>query len=506
MTAVIGAILAGGLSRRFGSDKVLASVEGRPLIEHGLDALRGVTTDVAVCGRDWPSATSLPDRPRAGMGPLSGLNAALHHARSARPCGLACREQGAIPLTTPKLSFSAARRCVAERVEPGPCETLHTVSANHRVVAAPVVAHRSSPPFAMSAMDGFAIGVDALTGDAGRRLRIGTAQFAGDPAQPLEPDEARPIYTGAAIPEGTGAVLVQERATVLGSELVLREDLTAGSNIRLAGEDARAGDWILDAGRRLNPATIGALCAYGVAQVTVRARPRVAMLVLGNELADVDADEPTAIIDTNGPMITGLLEDAGCCITHRQQITDDARLIEDTITGCIAQGADMILTSGGGSVGARDLLLPAILSLGADVHFHGVHMRPGKPVLFATLHERVPIFGLPGNPMAALVSARFFVMAAVRARYALQQERPIVTWPGTAASGPRRIETALGVGHASPFIFPGQKSHILRTTLDADTWVARGGDEEMMTFHFFDNLEIPAERHFDTPGDTSTTP
>lgn len=393
-----------------------------------------------------------------------------------------------------RIAFEDALQCIRANIGAGPCEVVPTTMANRRILAQPVLAQRDCPPFDMSAMDGYAIPEGMIAGPKERSLSIGKPQFAGEPTRPLAPNEARPIYTGAAVPSATGAILIQEYAAIAGPNLILSETLAPGSNIRRAGEDARAGETVLDATIKLNPATIGTLCAYGVAQVTVRARPRIVMLVLGDELADPQNVTADQIIDTNGPMVAAMLEDAGCTIIQRLRVNDDEQAIRTALDTVIDEGtADMILSTGGASAGAKDLLRPAIEAIGAAIHFHGVHMRPGKPVLFATAPGGIPIFGLPGNPVAALVGARFFVMAAIRAWYAMPPEPATTQWPDTVETGPTRVlkaHTRQGHSARDVCVLPGQQSHMMRPLLQANTWLITGAEQATRLFPLFDTLDL----------------
>ncbi|MEW6628974.1 MAG: molybdopterin molybdotransferase MoeA [Pseudomonadota bacterium] len=393
----------------------------------------------------------------------------------------------------PRVSFDEALSIIAAtRIELG-CETLETARANGRILAAPLFAQTDSPPFDMSAMDGYAIGADYVAGTEQRRLRLGEPLFAGMAPLPLEAGAARPIFTGAAVPHGTGAVLVQERAILDHDTLLLAEPLISGSNIRRAGEDARAGDKVLESGRRIHPATIGALHAYGIMHVPVRARPRVAMLILGDEIG---GSEARAIPDSNGPMIAAMLADAGCDVLPLVPVDDNERAITEAFDRHLDAGADIILSTGGASVGAKDFLRRSVEAIGATILFHGVHMRPGKPVLFATSRKGVPIFGLPGNPAAALVAARFFVMAAIRIANGRGPEAPLHVDQDSREPGPLRVLKAharRAFGGVEVKQLPGQESHRLRPLLQANSWWLRGGGRPAMLFPLFDRLEDDGE-------------
>lgn len=395
-----------------------------------------------------------------------------------------------------RIAFDDALQKVRDHAYAGPCEVLPVIMANGRILAQPVVAQRNCPPFDMSAMDGFAIRKDTLKLPGDHSLWIGEAQFAGEPMRPLSKNEARPIYTGAAVPSGTGAVLVKEKANIAGTSLLLSEALMAGANIRLTGEDARLNETVLDRPIRLNPAMVGTLSAYGVTNVTVRAKPQVAILVLGDELAGSEDATADQIIDANGPMVRALLEDAGCSILQHTRIKDDAQAICEALCSALDNGVNMIISTGGASVGAKDLLRSSVEAIGALIYFHGAHMRPGKPVLFATSRSGVPIFGLPGNPVAALVGARFFIMSAIRAWYGMSGEQPILRWSDCQDSGQTRILKAYAKpteAGSAVVVLPGQQSHMMRSLLAANAWIVQGGDQPRRLFPLFDLLNDRAD-------------
>lgn len=392
---------------------------------------------------------------------------------------------------TEKPSFRAAIETVARHVASIACERVASVSASGRILAEPAFARRNSPPFDMAAMDGFAIGSADLMVSGTSELWLGAPQFAGDAAPPLARREARPIYTGAAVPANAGAVLIQEKACALNNALRLTDSLTPGANIRRMGEDARSGEMVAPAGCRLNACTIGALCSYGVANLDVRRRPRVALLVLGSELASASTAGPCDVVDANGPMLMALIAEAGGIVTQYRRVDDDEHAIRRAFAECLSQEPDLILATGGASVGARDFLRAGVESVGAEVHFHGVHMRPGKPVLFAVHPGGIPIFGLPGNPVAALVGARFFVMAAIRAMLGLAAERPLAILEDAPEQGPTRVLKAQvsGFGAAANIrILPGQQSHMLRPMFQANAWVVQGASLPAAVFPLFDAL------------------
>lgn len=405
-----------------------------------------------------------------------------------------------------RIGFAPAIKLIMENLQAGPVETVATHEANGRLLARDVSARRAFPPFDMSAMDGYAIEESQIAGHGERRLRIGEPLFAGDPVRLLSSGEAMPIFTGAAVPRNAGAVLIKERATCARDALILNENLDHGANIRRAGEDARAGEMVLAAGARINPAVIGGLSCYGIGALQVRVRPKIAVLVLGDELTSVETPEARCIIDANGPMVAASLVDAGCTVIRRKTIPDDTGAICDALLDAISIGADMVITTGGASVGARDYVRHAVERIGAKVHFHGVHMRPGKPVLFAQSGAGVPIFGLPGNPVSALVGTRFFVMAALRAFYELSPELPEMILADECEPGPTRLLKAARAGlgaHLNLSVLPGQQSHMMRPLLIANSWLVRGGSVPSALFPLFDDLSVQEAKGLGNKGSLS---
>jgi molybdopterin molybdotransferase len=396
-------------------------------------------------------------------------------------------------LTRP--TFFEAIDIVAAHVRPLAAETIGISGAIGRCVAAPVKAARYCPPFDVSAMDGYAVeahDVARACPEVPLALAIAAPAYAGERRRASRAGEAIPIATGAAVPAGVGAILIKEQARLAGERLLLAEALPSGMNIRRRGEDACAGETVLPAGRVVHAATIGALCAYGVASLTVHRRPRIALLPSGDELrsiADQSADAP--ILDANGPMIKALLEDAGAEVDLLTPVPDRRDAVMARLEALLATDADMIVTTGGVSAGERDHIPSVLRELGARVHFHGVRMRPGKPVLFATLPDGRPVFALPGNPVSALIGTRFFVGRALRAMAGRGEEPRLEA--ADAPPGKAGLTLVLKArrdiradGRATATLLPGQQSHILRPLLDADCWLVTPDPGSSVIFSLYD--------------------
>ncbi|HEX4823470.1 MAG TPA: gephyrin-like molybdotransferase Glp [Candidatus Polarisedimenticolaceae bacterium] len=312
-------------------------------------------------------------------------------------------------------------RSVAEALEivlgaaaPLGAETVPLAEARGRFLAEPVAADRDAPPSDRSAMDGFA--VRAKDAAAGAVLRIGGELPAGRSADGVRvlAGTAIRIFTGAVVPEGADAVVMveatdEDRGT---GRLTVREAAVPGQHIRRRGEDARAASPVLEEGRNLGPAEIAALASVGRATVRVGKRPSAVVLSTGDEIVGIaDAPAPHQIRNSNAPMLTALLRDEGAAAEERGNVADDPEALAAAIEA--AGASDLVLLSGGVSVGDYDLVEDAVRRCGYDVLFHNVAMRPGKPLL-AARRERRLLFGLPGNPLSAFAGFRVFVLPAVR--------------------------------------------------------------------------------------------
>jgi molybdopterin molybdotransferase len=326
-----------------------------------------------------------------------------------------------IPAMAPADRIDRLRELVLQAVAPLPAERVPLAAATGRWLAAPAVARLASPPATCSAMDGYAL--RAAEGAAGARLQVVRAIYAGDPpGAPLGPCEAARIYTGAPLPPGADAVVREEAAAEAEGRVELRQPVRPGENARQAGEDVRAGAVALEAGRRLGPRQAALLAAVGVAGLEVVRRPRVAVLSTGDEV--VAGRTP----DSNGVFLEAALQGLGAEV-ERARVGDDLERLVQAVHDALAR-ADAVVTVGGVSVGARDLVPAALARAGVEVRLHGVPMKPGKPFLFALAGAR-PVFGLPGSPSACLVAFEVFVRPALLRRC------------GAAVVGPRSLRLPL---------------------------------------------------------------
>jgi molybdopterin molybdotransferase len=308
------------------------------------------------------------------------------------------------------LSIDEALAQVLARVQPLESEPVPVAEAAGRVLAEDVVALIDLPPFPSSAMDGFAIRAADVPGELPIVFRIA----AGRPAErALEAGEAMEISTGGTVPEGADSVVPIEVVVERDNRVQVPNAVTSGAHIRPIGGDVRAGDALLAAGTVLGAAQIGALAAAGIAEVLCSRRPRVVVLSTGTELrAPGEALGPGQIYESNGAMLVAAFEAAGALVDRIGPVVDD----EEEHRRALEWGleADVLVSSGGVSVGPHDLVRRILSELGAVEDFWGVAVRPGKPLAFATRGATL-VFGLPGNPVSSLVAVELFVRPALRA-------------------------------------------------------------------------------------------
>jgi len=347
------------------------------------------------------------------------------------------------------IAVDEARRRVLAEVELLPAGPVALADALERVLAEDMTSAIDVPPFDSSAMDGFAV----RAADPGV-LRILGESRAGHPAGVhVEPGTAVRISTGAVVPPGAQAVVTLER-TEPAEGAVRAEAVALGENVRRAGEDVTAGDVVLPAGTVLGPAELGVAASVGRSRAQCTARPRVALVMTGDELAEPGAElAPGRIYSSNARVLAGLVQRAGAELVTTEQAGDTAQATRDALDRALAS-ADVVCASGGVSVGPHDHVKAALGDLSVTERFWGVRLRPGKPTWFG-VRDRVLAFGLPGNPVSALVTFLLFVRPALAA---LQGADP------AARRGRGRLTEAVS---RNP-----RRDEALRVTLDArdDGW------------------------------------
>jgi molybdopterin molybdotransferase len=279
-----------------------------------------------------------------------------------------------------------------------------------RVIAAPAQAAIDLPPFDRTAMDGFA--VRAADVSVGAELRVIGDLAAGGAMLTLEPGTAARISTGAAIPPGADAILKVEDADVRNGSVIATAGVREGLHVRRRGEDLHAGDVLSRAGDVLTLPRLSALASAGVAEVSVHRRPRLDLFVTGSELLPPGAPpEPGKIYESNGLTVSLLAEGAGARVVQHPPVADDFEATREAVERGL-QG-DILVVSGGVSVGPHDHVKPAFEACGVEEVFWRVRIKPGKPLWFGR-RGRTLVFGLPGNPLSAIVGMALFVVPALR--------------------------------------------------------------------------------------------
>lgn len=303
-----------------------------------------------------------------------------------------------------------ALAAVRAHAAPLPAEEVALVEAHGRVLAEGVRARRDQPATDISMMDGYAL----RAADAAATLRLAGELAAGDApwSRPLAPGDAVRIFTGAPLPPGADCVVMQEHCAREGDGVRVQQPPKAGQHIRRRGEELDAGREALKAGTVLGATELSLAGACGVGSVRAHRRPRVALLVTGSELVPVGEDPPPGkIVETNSLALGALCAEAGADVLRLGIAADDVAGIAARLRDA---EADVLLTTGGASVGDHDHAQEALMRLGGSLVFHTVAIRPGKPVLFGTASGGRLVFGLPGNPAAATLGFELFVRLALR--------------------------------------------------------------------------------------------
>ena len=378
------------------------------------------------------------------------------------------------PIVVRLLTVTEAQERVLERVRTLPLEPVPIAEAAGRVLGEDARALVDLPPFESSAMDGFAVRAADLPG----RLPVVEHIAAGRPATgPLGPGESMGIATGGVVPAGADAVVPVEYVVHHDNDIVVDKAPEPGANVRPRGGDLRAGEVVVPAGVRLGAAAVGALAAAGVAEVHCARRPRVAVLTTGTELAR--PGEPLAagqVYEANGTMLAAAVASAGGDIELLPAVEDTEeahrRSLERGLT------TDVLVTSGGVSVGPHDLVRRIEAELGVEEIFWRVAVKPGKPVSFGVRGETL-VFGLPGNPVSSLVGFELFVRPALLALQGLASPLPRLERGRLAKSvrrNPARDELLRARSRLDPdgiVLEPleGQESHMIARAALADALV-----------------------------------
>ncbi|MDQ6623742.1 MAG: molybdopterin molybdotransferase MoeA [Verrucomicrobiota bacterium] len=363
------------------------------------------------------------------------------------------------------ITEAEALRTILARVAPLPSERAELLRAVGRYAAHDVVARLSLPPFDNSAMDGYAVVANSAT--AGARLQLIGEQPAGlDRGLRVGPGEAVRIFTGAPLPAGADAVVMQEETRVEGDAVILETSAAVGEFVRRRGGDVAEGQKLIEAGERLRPQNVALLAAQGFDSVAVGGKVHAAILSTGDELAAPGSTlAPGQIYESNSILLRAMLEQLGVDVISSVHCADDARAIETALAA--AASCDIVIISGGVSVGARDLVKPALQRLGATLDLWRVAVKPGKPFLFGRLGGSA-VFGLPGNPVSAFVTLLLFVRPAVLQLMGAKED----------ALGLTAVDARL----TEPITNPGERPHYLRGILREGKFTPSGRQESHALF------------------------
>ncbi len=311
------------------------------------------------------------------------------------------------------ISVDEARARILAAITPVGSERVPVEQSHGRVLAADVIANITQPPSTVSAMDGYALRAADIAKVPAALTRIGEAPAGGSYSGSVGPGETVRIFTGGPVPDGADTVIMQENTLADGDSITINETAEQGHNVRPQGLDFSSGEVMITAGRRLTARDVGLAAAANVAELEVRRRPRVAFLATGNELVRPgQASGPIQIVNSNTPALSAVATGAGAEAIDLGIATDDAATLKELAAK--SSDADFFVTIGGASVGDHDLVQKVLGEVGLAIDFWRVAIRPGKPVMFGKFGE-VPMLGMPGNPVSAMVCALVFLRPALRA-------------------------------------------------------------------------------------------
>lgn len=364
-------------------------------------------------------------------------------------------------------------------------EIVSVYDALGRTLAEPVIAKRTQPPFASSAMDGYA--VIAADATVGAQLEVIGEAAAGHLFDGrLKPGEAVRIFTGGAVPDGADSVLIQENCVRSGTRIHVREDVRAGQHIRAAGIDFKGGDLLIPAGTALSTRALALAGATGHLRLQLARRPRVAVLATGDELVSPDAvPGPAQITASNSYMVGGVVKSVCGEVMDLGIAPDNLNDIQAAVRKARKDGADVLVTTGGASVGEHDLVQEAFKNEGMKLEFWRIAMRPGRPIMYGRIGD-MRVIGLPGNPVSAYTGAMLFVVPLLRAlqgrsdvhhpleHAVLGTDLPANDWRADYLRG-KLIPRADAAAIATPF--PRQDSSMMRVLAEAECLIVRAAED-----------------------------
>jgi molybdopterin molybdotransferase len=377
------------------------------------------------------------------------------------------------------ITVDEARIRILAQLHPMPAEIIALANTWNRVAAEPVIARLTQPPSDVSAMDGYAL--RAADGGLHASLRVIGAAPAGHPFDgKVGPGETVRLFTGSVVPSGADAILLQEDAERSGDSVVVNETVVAGRHIRRAGQDFSKGDTVLSSGRKITARDVGLAAAANHPWLSVHRRPRVAILATGDEIAMPGEPIPSGgIVSSNSHALAALVRAVGgepTVLPVAKDTTEAIAAVADQ-----AGGFDLLVTTGGASVGDHDLVISGLQTRGLVVDFWQIAMRPGKPLLFGRMGA-VPVLGLPGNPVSAIVCSALFLLPALALMQGLPAGPPptVSALLGTAVrENDRRADHLRATvsmddeGRAVVTPFPVQDSAMLRRLALADALILR---------------------------------
>jgi molybdopterin molybdotransferase len=377
----------------------------------------------------------------------------------------------------------ALRRVLAGVARPTEAEIVDIAAGAGRTLAAPIAALRTQPPFAASAMDGYALRAADIESLPAHLRVIGKSVAGAGFGGAVGPRQAVRIFTGAPVPSGADAVVIQEDTEAAGDEVIIRASVAPGRHIRAAGLDFVQGAGLLDAGHRLDARTVALAAAAGHARLPVRRKPRVAILATGDELVRPgEPAGPDQIVASNPFAVAAIVARAGGEPIDLGIAPDTPDALDRAIGRAREVRADILVTLGGASVGEADLVQAALARQGMTLEFWKVALRPGKPLIHGRLGDML-ILGLPGNPVSSVVCGILFVAPAIRALLGDPQAgddpgEPALLGADLAANDLRQdyiraslARSADGLPAAAPF--PVQDSSMLSVLARADALVVR---------------------------------